>query len=76
MGVDINPLHPESSSSRPHICVKAGPGCFNNSKGRQSQTQTQINRILDYTKPLIETFAQIHGSLNPAYSGCIKKTAK
>lgn len=38
---DIHTPSPQNSSSRPHVRVKAGPGCINNSIGRQSQTQTE-----------------------------------
>lgn len=45
-------------------CTCTGrPGCFNNSTGRRSQTPTEINRILHYTKLLIKIFAQIWGSM-------------
>lgn len=50
------------------------PGCFNNSTGRRSQTPTEINRILHYTKLLIKIFAQIRGAweLKPGHSGWMK----
>lgn len=63
-----------NSSFRPHVRVKASLNCINNSIGRQSQTQTEINRILHYTKLLIELFAQILGAwqVNPGHSGWMK----
>ncbi len=76
VGGDINPLHPELILQATCTC-QGRPGCFNNSESRQSQTQTEINRILHYTKPLIKIFAQILGAWQ-IHPGCSRwmKTAK
>ena len=36
------------------VTCRGRPGCFNSSKGRQNQTQAEVNRILHYTKLLIK----------------------
>lgn len=54
-----NPFTPFILQDICSLRVKASPGCFSNSTGSQRQTETEIERILHYTRLFTQIFAQI-----------------